>query len=234
MLGCVGVERNVGTVEDDQQLTLAGFQPGEGLVEVGEAGGAAEDAIEPGLEAGLGLGRRAGPIELQVPVEPPDQVPDQNDGGTLLVGHGDQGVDQALGMDPAQTVAEDIELPRTIADDDGVSEQAMMIEAADDGGLRGQPDGLDADLDQEVGPGVLGGPGPALVRHQPVDQEFRSLLLVEPDQGGGVDHVVLITGPNRLRKMGSSRGFPFGRFRKIHFYEHISRDFAGSEGFLPL
>ncbi len=72
-------------------------------------------------------------------------------------------------MDPAKPVAEDVELDGAVADDDGVSKQAVVVEAADDGGLRGQPDSLDpgdADFDQEVGPAVLIIEDATLVRQQ--------------------------------------------------------------------
>src|SRR5690349_24659592 len=81
----------------------------------------------------------------------------------------------------AQAVAEHVELAGAIADDDRVLEQAMMIEAAGDRGLAGQPHRLgtgDPDRDQMVGPGVLVGELPALVGHPLLDQEGRRVLLM--------------------------------------------------------
>ena len=84
----------------------------------------------------------------------------QGDGGALRLGHRHQAVDQTLGVDPAQAVAEHVELAGPIADDDGVLEQAVVVEAAGDRGLAGQPHRLgagDPERDQVVGPGVLVG-----------------------------------------------------------------------------
>ena len=173
---------------------FAPLEAGKRRIELGKAGGAAEQAVEPGLQTGLGPGRRIGAIELEVAVEPPDQMAHQGDGGTLRLGHRHQAVDQTLGVDPAQAVAEHVELTGPIADDDGVLEQAMVVEAAGDRGLAGQSYRLgagDPERDQMVGPGVLVGKLPAVVSHQPLDQECRSVLLMQVDQGGGIDHVVL-------------------------------------------
>ncbi|HEV2823874.1 MAG TPA: hypothetical protein VG035_01520, partial [Actinomycetota bacterium] len=118
----------------------------------------------------------------------------QGDGGALLLGHGDQAVDQTLGVDPAQAVAQHVELAGPIADDDGVLEQAVVGEAAGDRGRAGQPyrrGAGDPERDQVVGPGVLVGKDPTVVSRQPLDQECRSVLLMQVNQGGGIDHVVL-------------------------------------------
>ena len=98
LLGNVGVEWHLGAIEHGEQLGLAQFQPDEGFIEVGKAGGAIEDAVESSLEAGLGLGRRLGPVELEVAIKPPNQQADQGNGGTLGLGDRDQAVDQPLGM----------------------------------------------------------------------------------------------------------------------------------------
>jgi hypothetical protein len=53
--------------------------------------------------------------------------------GGAAVGGAVEGVelmDQPLGMDPAQAVATDIELTGIVADDDGVLEQPMRLDAA--------------------------------------------------------------------------------------------------------
>jgi hypothetical protein len=43
----VGVEWDVRPIENRQQFGLVGVQPGERVVECGEAGSALEDAVEP-------------------------------------------------------------------------------------------------------------------------------------------------------------------------------------------
>src|SRR5664279_1548583 len=47
LFGTVGVERNLGPVECDQQLGFPFFQPAQRIVEFGKSGDVAEDAIEP-------------------------------------------------------------------------------------------------------------------------------------------------------------------------------------------
>ncbi len=51
VLRAVGVKRDVGPIEGDQQFGLVGVQPGKRAVEGREAGLAAEDTIEAGLKA---------------------------------------------------------------------------------------------------------------------------------------------------------------------------------------
>ena len=118
LLGDVGVERHLGAIEHGEQLGLAQFQPDEGFIEVGKAGGSIEDAVEPGLEAGFGLGRWLGSVELEVAVKPPNQQADQGNGGALGLGDGNQAVDQSLGMYPTERMAEDVELAGAVADND--------------------------------------------------------------------------------------------------------------------
>src|SRR3954465_14637309 len=133
-----------GASEGDQQFGFAQLEAGEQFIELGKAGGAREDAVEARLQAGPGASRRIGPVKLEVAVEPPDQMAHQGDGGALRLGHRHQAVDQTLSVDPAQAVAKHVELAGSIADDDGVLEQAMVVEAAGDRSLAGQPDRLGA------------------------------------------------------------------------------------------
>src|SRR5690349_4218748 len=184
LLRAVGVERNFGALKGDQQFAFAPLEAGKRRIKFGEAGGAAEQAVEPGLQTGLGLGRRIGPVKLEVAVEPPDQMAHEGDGGTLRLGHRHQAVDQTLGVDPAQAVTEHVELTGPIADDNGVLEQTMVVEAASDRSLTGQSYRLgagDPERDQIVGPDVLIGKLSAVVSHQPLDQACRSVLLMQVD-----------------------------------------------------
>ena len=50
-------------------------------------------------------------------------------GGTLLVGEGLELVHQPLGMDPAQRVLADVELPGIVADDDRLAQEAVRLTA---------------------------------------------------------------------------------------------------------
>lgn len=121
----VGVKRDIGLVEDHQQFRLVGVEAGEQPVEGGEAGLAFEDAVEAGTQGGLSRRRRIVAIGLEVGVEPPDQAADALLGGAMMIGEGVELVDQALGMDPAQGMAPDVELSSVVADDDGVGQQIL-------------------------------------------------------------------------------------------------------------
>src|SRR5881227_1949320 len=61
---------------------------------------------------------RIGAIGLEVAIEPPDQPADVGLRALMQVGERVQLVHQAFGMDPAQGVAPDVELPGIVADDD--------------------------------------------------------------------------------------------------------------------
>src|SRR3954462_8667432 len=118
VFGAVGVQRDLWMVEHHQQLGLVGVQPLQQAVEHDEAGAALEDAVGAGAQLAAPAWRRRRPVGLEVGVKPPDQPPHVLLGGSLWVGEGLQLVHQALGMDPAQRVLPDVELPGVVADDD--------------------------------------------------------------------------------------------------------------------
>src|SRR3954470_1431949 len=118
VLGTVGVQRDLWMVEHHQQLGLVGVQPLQQAVERDEAGAALEDAVEAGAQLAAPAWCRRRPVGLEVGVEPPDQAAHVLLGGPLRVAEGLQLVDQALGVDPAQCVLADVELPGVITDDD--------------------------------------------------------------------------------------------------------------------
>ncbi len=69
-------------------------------------------------------------IGFEVAIEPPDQRARSALGRTLRIGEGIELVNEALGMDPAQAVRADVELPGVVTDDDGVGQEAMRLDAA--------------------------------------------------------------------------------------------------------
>jgi hypothetical protein len=130
VLGSVGVQRDIGSFEHSEQFALVGAQACEQTVEGGEAGLAAEDAIEPRRQGRLARqGWMAAP-SLETSVVPPDQDADAALGGALGVGERIEFVNQTFGVDPAQAMRADIELAGVVADDHGVGEQAMRLDAA--------------------------------------------------------------------------------------------------------
>ena len=70
----VGVERDFGTVEDDEQLGLVGVKAFEQLVELGETGATLEDGVEALRQFGLCAGLWLKLVGLEIVVERPDQV----------------------------------------------------------------------------------------------------------------------------------------------------------------
>ena len=58
------MQRDVGPVEDKQQLVLVGKGPGDGLVELGKAGDPGEDPIEAPLQCRSADGCRVVLVEL--------------------------------------------------------------------------------------------------------------------------------------------------------------------------
>src|SRR5271157_5931115 len=116
----VGVQRNVRMVEHHEQLGLVGVQPLEQAIQRGEARAAPKDAIEAGAQLAAASRRRIQLVGFQVGIEPPDQSTDTLLGAALLVGERLQLVHQAFGVDPAQAVLADVELPGVVADDDRI------------------------------------------------------------------------------------------------------------------
>src|SRR5271165_6189716 len=126
VLRTIGVQRDLRVVEHHQELGLVGVQPLEQAVEGGKAGGAQEDAVEARPHFAAAARRRCQAIGLEVGVVPPDQPADMLLGGALLVGERLQLVHQALGMDPAQAMLADIELPGVVADDDRLVQEPVV------------------------------------------------------------------------------------------------------------
>ena len=84
---------------------------------------------------------------LETAVEPPDQSADAALGGALGVGECIEFVNQTFGVDPAQAMRADIELAGVVADDHGVGEQAMRLDAAPQSAFGGDQHGIGMDLE---------------------------------------------------------------------------------------
>src|SRR5271169_4557132 len=99
------------------------MQPRE-AVEGDEAGFAGEDAIELCHKDGLALRGGRATVGLEIAVELPDRRAHGGLGGAVLVREGVELVNQALGMNPAQAVLANIELPGIVTDDYAVAQKA--------------------------------------------------------------------------------------------------------------
>ena len=86
-------------------------------------------------------------IGFEIAIEPPDQRARSALSLALFIREGVELVNEALGMDPAQAMRADVELPGVIADDDGVGQEAMRLDAAPQGALGGDHDRIGVDLE---------------------------------------------------------------------------------------
>ena len=122
VFGCVGVEGNLRPLEHAQQFVLVGEEALEEPVERGVSGSAFEDAVEAGSQFGGALWAGVGLERLELAIEPPDHLPGDFDGVALPIVGGNELVDEALGVDPAQSVLAEAELPGVVGKDDGAAE----------------------------------------------------------------------------------------------------------------
>ena len=111
-------------------------------------------------QGGLALPGRMLAIGFEIAIEPPDQRARSALSLALFIREGVELVNEALGMDPAQAVRADVELPGVIADDDGVGQEAMRLDAAPQGALGGDHDRIGVDLESRDAEAVeMSGPG---------------------------------------------------------------------------
>jgi len=110
VFGGVGVEGNFGPLEHAQEFVLVGEETSEEPVERRVSGSAFEDAVEARLEFGGSFRARIELERLELAIEPPDRSLCDLDGAALPVVGGNELVDEALGVNPAQGVVADMEL----------------------------------------------------------------------------------------------------------------------------
>src|SRR5271170_5616220 len=109
------------------------FAPEQALRQTVErriAGAALEDAIKLRTQEARLLRARGELVGLQAPIEPPDHSLGDGDGVALFVVGGDELMDQALGVDPAQRMVADAELAGVVGDDDGLADEARGLDCA--------------------------------------------------------------------------------------------------------
>ena len=131
----------------------------------------------------------------------------------VLVGEGIELMDQPLGMNPAQAVGADLELPGIVAHDHGAGEQAMGLDAAPE-----RPFGSDLD---RIGRHVERCDGELLQMGLPrslVGEALVRMVGQEPDDRPGersaphiverlgVDHVVVVAGAQQFQKIEPALG----------------------------
>ena len=137
VLRTIGVQRDFGPLQHHQQLCLVGVQARQKAIQGGKAGAAAEDAVEPCPQRETTAFVRIGLVRLEISVEVPDQFPHLLLGGAMRLREGVQFVHQPFGMDPAQCVLADLELPGIIAQHHGIAQEVVRVDAAPDRCLGG-------------------------------------------------------------------------------------------------
>ncbi len=113
-----------------KQFGLVGAQSLEQAIQRGEAGSAKEDAIEADAQFAAALLAGGGTIRLEVGVEPPDQSADAALRRAVQFGERVEPVHQPFRMHLAQRMPTDRELTGVIADNDGLAQQPVCLDAA--------------------------------------------------------------------------------------------------------
>src|ERR1700692_2310723 len=240
VLRSVGVQWDFGSVEHHQQLGFVGVEPREQAVEGDEAGLALEDAVEPSPQCCLALFGGAATIGLEMTFEVPDQLARVGRGGAILVGEGVQLVNQTLGMNPTQAVLADIELTGVVADDHGVGEEAVRLDAAPQRRLGGDHHGVWIDLEGrdterfEVGvPGVVTGKAAVGMLDQASDHMGGQRAFAHVGQRLGVNDVIVVAGAQQREEveaaLGAGGAEP-GEMRVADLRAEAIRSFVASAG----
>ena len=129
---------------------------------------ARKDALEARPQGSLELSTRILPIDFEIAIERPDQSTNSGLGLALIIGEGIELVNEPLGMNPEQAMLADIELTGIVADDDGIGQEAMCLDAAPQGSLGGHHNGIGIDLEsRNAKPVEMSGPG-SLIDEDPV------------------------------------------------------------------
>ena len=89
-------------------------------------------------------------------------------------------MNQAFGMDPAEAMPAHVELAGVVADDHGVGEQAMRLEAAPQSAFGGDQRGIGMDLQgRDAEPVQVGVP------RRPIGEDAIGMLAQAGDDGSG-------------------------------------------------
>ena len=124
------MEGYFGPIEHDEQLGAIGVKPFEQAIEHDEAGRAAEDTVEPRAQGRAPSRRGRLAIGFEVAIIIPDQAADTLLCGPVAIVESGELVNEALAVDPAQRMVADVKLAGIVADDDGVVEKAVRLDAA--------------------------------------------------------------------------------------------------------
>ncbi len=129
----VVVKGNSGLVQYSEQLLLVVPQTLQRLVERRITGLGATKLFKPGAYL-FGLsGLRIEFVVLDISVELPELFSDPIDGLLMALIERDEPIDDALGMDPTQSMVKHIELTRIVTHDDKLAGDALCQKSPDEG-----------------------------------------------------------------------------------------------------
>ena len=139
ILRAIGVKRDLRAFQHHQQLGLVGMQPRQQAIQRDEAGAATEDPVEPRAQCEALTPAGIVTIRLEAGVEVPNQTSNLLLRGALGIVESVQLVHQPFGVHPAQGVSADVELPGVIAQDHGLAQAPVGVDAASQRALGGEP-----------------------------------------------------------------------------------------------
>lgn len=204
----IGVERDLGPLQNPQQFRLAAPQPKQQFVEIAIAGADGENPIEPDLKTVSCTLAWTSLIVFQLLVKKPDQLAQGFDMFYLARRRRHQLVQQTLCVDPTQRMGADPELSGIVGDDHCLSDQTMMADGTPDAGFgKWADDVLVKDVDAMFCQmlkkrNLIGEP----LRFLPLQRRQKNrihLPVFEKSEGGIVEDIILIVAAQQGQKVQS-------------------------------
>ena len=201
VFGTVGVKRDLGSLENAQQVGFELVQAGQLPVEHDVAGLVGEDPVKAHPQAPGAPWIGVALIGLQVGIEPPDQAALEIDGAAMRGTQRLQLMDEPFGIHPAQGMVADPELAGTIGDDHRVTQQVLVAYRPPECGFGGDLERIGGDLERieaepvqmRVPDGFVAKAGLGVVR-QRGDLRCRHVHHAHPGERGVVDDIIRAPG----------------------------------------
>src|SRR5258708_30495018 len=173
-----------------------------------------EDAIEACRQGRLALLGWMPAIGGGMAMDGPDQRADAALGDAVLIREGVELVNEAFGMNPAQAVLTDIELAGVIADDDGVGQKAMHLDAAPQGALGRDQHRIRIDFERRDaepikmrGPGYMIGEESGRVLGEATDHRTGEGALAHIGQRLGIDDIITMARTQQFEEVAAALRF---------------------------
>ena len=131
------MQHNVWPVQYQKQLRFVALDPPECLVQGLKTRLGGEEDIKAGFQLGFLLGRRMRFVGLQVGIQLPELTAHRGELLPVCRVERNERVNESLGMNPTQAMAQDLELPSIVADYGQVFGEAMVQHTAQQGAFGG-------------------------------------------------------------------------------------------------